>query len=178
LHAKIHLQGIHPQAHSAWEDLLLGLMLAPLRRGRASCCNDRSGTLQLKLVELQPAVRGRASVATAAVPGAAEGGTVAEPSVHQTSRRHVLGRTAALLSGATAAQAFGAALAAEETLPGLPVPALQPQQAVATMPEVPFAQLAPGLNVTRVIKGCWQLSGGHHGDPATDRTVGTAAVEV
>jgi len=30
---------------------------------------------------------------------------------------------------------------------------------------------------SRVIKGCWQLSGGHGGDRATDRTRGDAAVE-
>jgi len=31
--------------------------------------------------------------------------------------------------------------------------------------------------VTQVIKGCWQLSGGHRGDGETDRTVGRAALE-
>ena len=29
----------------------------------------------------------------------------------------------------------------------------------------------------QVIKGCWQLSGGHHGDKGTDRTGGQAAVD-
>lgn len=28
-----------------------------------------------------------------------------------------------------------------------------------------------------MIKGCWQLSGGHHGDAASDRTAGRQAVE-
>jgi aryl-alcohol dehydrogenase-like predicted oxidoreductase len=30
---------------------------------------------------------------------------------------------------------------------------------------------------SQVIKGCWQLGGGHRGDPATDRTSGASAVE-
>lgn len=29
----------------------------------------------------------------------------------------------------------------------------------------------------QVVKGCWQLSGGHKGDRASDRTGGSAAVE-
>ncbi|KAG2501704.1 hypothetical protein HYH03_000205 [Edaphochlamys debaryana] len=39
------------------------------------------------------------------------------------------------------------------------------------------ADLAPGLNISRVVKGCWQLSGGHRGDRETDRTSGQAAVD-
>ncbi len=39
------------------------------------------------------------------------------------------------------------------------------------------AELAPGLEVSRVVKGCWQLSGGHRGDAASDRTQGQKAVE-
>ena len=30
---------------------------------------------------------------------------------------------------------------------------------------------------SRIIKGCWQLSGGHRGDPSSDRTSGPAAVD-
>jgi len=30
---------------------------------------------------------------------------------------------------------------------------------------------------SRIIKGCWQLSGGHRGDPSSDRTSGAAAVD-
>ncbi|KAG2435732.1 hypothetical protein HXX76_006929 [Chlamydomonas incerta] len=37
--------------------------------------------------------------------------------------------------------------------------------------------LAQGLNISRVVKGCWQLSGGHKGAKETDRTGGQAAVE-
>jgi aryl-alcohol dehydrogenase-like predicted oxidoreductase len=43
----------------------------------------------------------------------------------------------------------------------------------ASSPLKHTGNLAP----SRVIKGCWQLSGGHRGDAATDRTSGTAAVE-
>ncbi|MEW5316291.1 MAG: hypothetical protein WDW38_007671 [Sanguina aurantia] len=35
---------------------------------------------------------------------------------------------------------------------------------------IPVVELGPGLSVSRVIKGCWQLSGGHKGDKETDRT--------
>ncbi|KAK9821998.1 hypothetical protein WJX81_006467 [Elliptochloris bilobata] len=45
------------------------------------------------------------------------------------------------------------------------------------LPLVPKQELAPGLRVSRVIKGCWQLSGGHKGQRASDRTAGKAAVE-
>jgi len=33
------------------------------------------------------------------------------------------------------------------------------------------------LEISRVIKGCWQLSGGHTGDPESDRTRGKDAIE-
>jgi len=42
---------------------------------------------------------------------------------------------------------------------------------------VPKVAIADDLSITRVIKGCWQLSGGHRGDKETDRTVGAAAVQ-
>ena len=42
---------------------------------------------------------------------------------------------------------------------------------------IPRAEVAPGLNISRVVKGCWQLSGGHRGDKASDRTQGKNAVE-
>lgn len=38
-------------------------------------------------------------------------------------------------------------------------------------------ELAPGLNISRVIKGCWQLSGGHRGEKESDRTSGQAVLE-
>lgn len=45
------------------------------------------------------------------------------------------------------------------------------------LPDIPAVQLIPGLEISRVIKGCWQLSGGHGGDRSTDRTSGNAAVQ-
>lgn len=42
---------------------------------------------------------------------------------------------------------------------------------------IPKTIIAPDLSVTQVIKGCWQLSGGHRGDDSTDRTAGQKAVE-
>ncbi|CAG9464603.1 unnamed protein product [Pedinophyceae sp. YPF-701] len=49
--------------------------------------------------------------------------------------------------------------------------------ATAADAPIPRAELAPGLPVSRIVKGCWQLSGAHRGDRATDRTTGAAAVE-
>lgn len=42
---------------------------------------------------------------------------------------------------------------------------------------IPRIQITPSVEISKVIKGCWQLSGGHRGDSATDRTVGPAAVQ-
>jgi len=47
----------------------------------------------------------------------------------------------------------------------------------ATPSPIETYELAPGLRISRVIKGCWQLSGGHRGDRTSDRTTGNAAVE-
>ncbi|CAL8466033.1 g5569 [Coccomyxa elongata] len=47
----------------------------------------------------------------------------------------------------------------------------------ADMPQVPRTELAEGLQISQVIKGCWQLSGGHGGERESDRTSGKAAVE-
>ncbi len=47
----------------------------------------------------------------------------------------------------------------------------------AELPLIPTAEIIPGLEISRVVKGCWQLSGGHAGDRATDRTSGKAAIE-
>lgn len=48
---------------------------------------------------------------------------------------------------------------------------MQARSAITTV------ELAPGLQISQIIKGCWQLSGGHGGDRATNRTSGNAAVE-
>ncbi|KAF5840986.1 NADP-dependent oxidoreductase domain-containing protein [Dunaliella salina] len=50
------------------------------------------------------------------------------------------------------------------------------------LPLVPKAALrkvdkqSPPLEVSRVVKGCWQLDGEHKGNPKTDRTSGSAAM--
>ncbi|GIL79723.1 hypothetical protein Vretimale_12369 [Volvox reticuliferus] len=48
---------------------------------------------------------------------------------------------------------------------------------VAAPGSVERVDLAPGLNISRVVKGCWQLSGGHRGERQSDRTSGQAAIE-
>ena len=35
---------------------------------------------------------------------------------------------------------------------------------------------ASQVEISQIIKGCWQLDGQHMGNPKTDRTTGTAAV--
>lgn len=52
--------------------------------------------------------------------------------------------------------------------------------AADALPLVPHTPLAPGsaMQISRVIKGCWQLSGGHKGEKETDRTGGNTAVQV
>lgn len=50
-----------------------------------------------------------------------------------------------------------------------------PLDSVATVPRgAPLG--SAGITPSAVIKGCWQLSGGHRGDTASDRTSGEAAV--
>lgn len=45
------------------------------------------------------------------------------------------------------------------------------------LPKVPKVPLHnKRLKLSQVVKGCWQLDGRHRGDPANDRTSGTAAV--
>ncbi len=44
-------------------------------------------------------------------------------------------------------------------------------------PKVSQVKLAPGLKVSKIIKGCWQLDGQHKGDAKSDRTSGAAALE-
>jgi hypothetical protein len=81
------------------------------------------------------------------------------------SRRQLLAGTAAVLAGTSpvlrAAAASGNPAGADSSLPGVPKVALTTQ-----------------LEVSKVIKGCWQLSGGHKGDRQTDRTAAASAVEV
>lgn len=92
------------------------------------------------------------------------------------SRRQVLLSTTAVGLGASsvslgrampAAAAAGAAAGSAAPEGGLPL--------------VPTVELATGhagasITISRVIKGCWQLSGGHAGERASDHTNGKAAV--
>jgi hypothetical protein len=84
----------------------------------------------------------------------------------QTGRRELLASTAALIACAPAFKVAGAH-AADSVAAG-----------AAALPTVPKAALTPELQISKVIKGCWQLSGGHKGDKQTDRTAAAAAVEV
>jgi aryl-alcohol dehydrogenase-like predicted oxidoreductase len=49
--------------------------------------------------------------------------------------------------------------------------------AAATVPKAASPLLGSEVTPSQVIKGCWQLSGGHSGDRDTDRTSGNAAVD-
>lgn len=42
---------------------------------------------------------------------------------------------------------------------------------------IPRIQIAPSVEISKVIKGCWQLSGGHRGESVTDRTTGKEAIQ-
>ena len=59
-----------------------------------------------------------------------------------------------------------------------PCPPFRPAAArqAATL-GLPCRRLPGGITPSSIIKGCWQLSGGHRGDPETDRTSGKPAVE-
>lgn len=52
--------------------------------------------------------------------------------------------------------------------------------AADALPLVPHTPLVlnSDIQISRVIKGCWQLSGGHKGEKETDRTGGNVAVQV
>lgn len=53
----------------------------------------------------------------------------------------------------------------------------QPGLALDVGNQLPKHKIAEGLEISQVIKGCWQLSGGHSGDRNTDRTRGAEAVQ-
>lgn len=76
-----------------------------------------------------------------------------------------------LLAGTAAVVALGSPAL-------LPAAANDTTAAAAALPAVPQVSLTPQLQISQVIKGCWQLSGGHKGDRQTDRTAAAAAVEV
>ncbi|GBF94561.1 aldo keto reductase [Raphidocelis subcapitata] len=111
-------------------------------------------------------LRAPRSVAVAAQRQAGEPGG-GEPTPAALQRRALLGAGAAAASGVLSG--FGG-------LAARPPPAAA-APAGAPLPLVPKAPLTPRLSVSQVIKGCWQLSGGHRGERASDRTAGQEAVD-
>ena len=81
------------------------------------------------------------------------------------------------------AAAMAAAMAAAIPLDRTAGPFAVPNAFAANEPALPLVPHAPtplkfSKEVpSRIIKGCWQLSGGHRGDPSSDRTSGAAAVD-
>ncbi len=124
---------------------------------RASCSRPHCHRVQGPVTTTHTAVHSAQAARGYAQPGSADDPT--------TSRRALLAASAGaaaagLLLPATAAAAATAAVGS-----------------AASAQQVPRTQIALGLDVSRVVKGCWQLSGGHHGDKQSDRTSGRAAVE-
>ncbi|PNW86744.1 hypothetical protein CHLRE_02g095127v5 [Chlamydomonas reinhardtii] len=91
-----------------------------------------------------------------------EGGSGRRFGAQATSPAGQLERDAALAAGAAAGE--------DDQPPPKP---RRERRAVAAVPTV---ALAPGLRVSKVIRGTWQLSGRHTGDSYTDRTRGGEAV--
>ena len=84
----------------------------------------------------------------------------------QPSRRQALASTTAAAAWASSSSS-GKIMASSAQAAGVD----------SAAPLVPSVELIPGLDISRVVKGCWQLSGGHAGDRATDRTSGKEAVQ-
>ena len=55
--------------------------------------------------------------------------------------------------------------------------AADPTLLLPTIPRAPAPLKFSAQTPSTIISGCWQLSGGHRGDPASDRTSGAAAVD-
>eukprot|EP00878_Enallax_costatus_P000475 GHUV01000567.1.p1 GENE.GHUV01000567.1~~GHUV01000567.1.p1 ORF type:complete len:455 (+),score=136.94 GHUV01000567.1:163-1527(+) len=58
-------------------------------------------------------------------------------------------------------------------------PAAASKQKAALKPPgtIPKVKLPDSLEISKVVRGCWQLDGQHRGDQLTDRTSGAAAIE-
>ena len=81
---------------------------------------------------------------------------------------------------AAMAAAMAAAIPLDRTAGPFAVPNAFAANDTATLPLVPRASTPLKFSnevPSRIIKGCWQLSGGHRGDPSSDRTSGAAAVD-
>eukprot|EP00884_Botryococcus_braunii_P017314 jgi/Botrbrau1/4266/Bobra.0390s0006.1 len=98
------------------------------------------------------------------------------------SRRHIVTTAISeldiqppLLPSRRTVLAVTASQAASAAAPHVGLPTANAQDLEVLKPnagsvDIPHFPLAPDLQVSRVIKGCWQLSGGHRGDKSTDRT--------
>merc|ERR1719163_142159 len=86
-----------------------------------------------------------------------------------------------LLSSAAMAAAMAAAMPLDRAAGPFAVPAAfaaaDPTLLLPTVPRAPAPLKFSAQTPSTIIKGCWQLSGGHRGDPASDRTSGAAAVD-
>mmetsp|Transcript_20291 Transcript_20291/g.61132 ORF Transcript_20291/g.61132 Transcript_20291/m.61132 type:complete len:428 (+) Transcript_20291:121-1404(+) len=94
------------------------------------------------------------------------------------SRRAAVAGGSAILGSAALSLATNGNAVAAPLAPFAP----GPMSDADTLPAIPHKNISKGLpgqdlEVSQVIKGCWQLSGGHRGDAASDRTSGSAAVE-
>ena len=81
---------------------------------------------------------------------------------------------------AAMAAAMAAAIPLDRSAGPFAVPNAFAANDTATLPLVPRASTPLKFSnevPSRIIKGCWQLSGGHRGDPSSDRTSGPAAVD-
>ena len=94
------------------------------------------------------------------------GRPVMSDAIIKSHRREFLMTTGLLFAGNHGAQGAQAAVLEEEGLdPSLYVPKCQVPHCVNE------------LEISKVIKGCWQLSGGHRGDGSSNRTAGEDAVD-
>jgi hypothetical protein len=78
------------------------------------------------------------------------------------------------------AAAMAAAIPLDRSAGPFAVPNAFAANDTATLPLVPRASTPLKFSnevPSRIVKGCWQLSGGHRGDPSSDRTSGAAAVD-
>lgn len=130
------------------------------------CLRQRTSRVEAHKLDNEPAV-GAGGAATASLGS----DSTSCNSNHSLSRRSAL-------AGAAVAAAGSLLHPGPLGAPAAAAAAAEQQSAVLLVPHVPLAPSCPQLSISRVIKGCWQLSGGHRGERETDRTTGAAAVEV
>lgn len=131
----------------------------------ASACSFRS--LPSDLLRVRVNVRRQERCASVQ---AQQNGITAPVTDAVVTRRQAL-NSVATIAGSLVLQRCGPACASPNPAAGA---------AGDVLPLVPHTALAPtsGIQISKVIKGCWQLSGGHKGERDSDRTGGNAAVQV